>query len=226
MCAQDEDTTTFLMVPADTPYLLPRALCAAQDLGFGASSLRISFTSSWLRRGLRPPDMQSFPCFLAWSVFSLAEQYSRLLTQLFSLFESMWLTNGLFSGGPPSNDPMTRRCTANSLPLRCTLAYPLVDTHGFNTTPALKDGFPLCRTVLSRLLTRPRSLTSYSPSKLTTGFQISLSISHLSSGICSLFSGAASWATSAFSETARWPFGSAPQERRPVGQPMPGVSPA
>lgn len=226
MCAHAGDTMTFLIVPADTPYRAPRALCAVQDIGFGPNSRRIFRTSSGLRSALRPLAMQSLPCCLAWAVFSRAEQYSRLCRLLFSLLESMWLPKGLSSGGSPVKAPKTRRCTAKVLPLRCTRAYPLVEIHGFSTEPALKEGLPLCRTFLSRLLTLPRSLTSYRPSNPTTGFQDSLSISHLSSGICSLFSGVAAGATSVFSEIAQWPFVSARQEPRPVGQQTLGVSPA
>ena len=131
------------------------------------------------------------------SRFSLRLAHSRLLTLLLDGLKSMWFTSPAPSCGLPRNARATSWCTYTPLRIlrgedegstRLRRGYPLLSVLRAITLPSLMP--PPLRWV-SRLRTRPSLLTSYRPSKPTAGFQTSLSISHLSAGVCSIFSDAA-----------------------------------
>lgn len=169
------------------------------------------------------------------ATFSAGLTHSRFPTELFVLSKSLWFTLHLPSGGGPMNAKATNWWMnfADSFlypfsswwVYRIIRKYPLGSFTGLRSwafsTPPLR---PL-RVQVSKALTRPKSLTSYRPSKPTTGFQFSTSIFTSFRGfapssrflICRLIS--------VLQGTARLPSVSALLELRRVGRPMFGAFP-
>lgn len=232
----------FLHIIVSRELLIPRFFAARY---FVTSPLSIASMVCWATSRLSFFHFLGFfeescgssqrPALTECCTFSLGETHSRLLGRLSDRSKLTWFTCVFPSAGEGRKAIATSLCTRLGSKVRIpftlrayrqTLEYPST-TLSRSTRPLIALVLPQREgTTRSRLLTLPRLLTSYRPSNPTTGFQDSLSISHLSSGICSLFSGVAARATSVFSEIAQWPFVSARQEPRPVGQPRLGVSPA
>ena len=179
----------------------------------------------------------SLPSLRAWSVFSEGVQYSRLLRWLFVRSRSMWFTNFRSVGTGPTNAASTSRCTLTNFaaPSACnpTQTYPWrLSVISFSTRPRClclcSASLRLARTVttLSNDLTRPKSLTSYSPSYPTTGSHFSSSIFDLSAGLLPSLRLIRKRVTSAFSGIPQVLDGSVQRLKRLVAWPEVGAFPA
>ena len=169
----------------------------------------------------RPPDQ-------AWSMFSWCDTHSKFSGWLFILLKSLWFTNSLPDGAEPEKACNTSLCTGTSFipptpSTRCSRMYPLWAVWSLRSRPLRMANVPLNGRTLSTLLTLPKSLTSYKPSYPTTAFRLSSSISYLSSGIRSLFSGELFKTTSGFSGTSRLPSSGVRPAQRLVDRPAPAT---
>lgn len=176
---------------------------------------RIAATSSSEMEACVP---SSRPFTDACTMFSLRVAHSKLPSVLLDGLQSLWFTSVCSCPGVPKNAIATSRCTkyphAAALPpaardsrYRLTLLYACRSLSNLRYLPGSTYQLwpPFRAFTLSRLLTRPKSLTSYSPSYPTTGSQLSSLISHLSSGIRSLFLGAARRLLLGFQELLKGP---------------------
>ena len=124
-----------------------------------------SIVSFFARFGDIAPSMR--PALEEWRKFSRALHHSRLLTWLLATSKSVWFTCAVLCGGFPRNACATSRCTlaGRTLPLESwTCKYPARSSTSDRMRPRLRRRPYRFFTKASRLLTRPRELTSYKPS--------------------------------------------------------------
>jgi len=212
----------------------PKDACTFSDISLmvsGVDSARASISVfADANFDTLPSGLFLRPARVEWRRFSDLVTHSKFSKRLFAGSKSLWFTSVLSLGESPRN-ALTTNLWTNTYFLepsryRHKHLYPFLSVLSALNAPVRCTVYPSdLSTILSNDLTRPRSLTSYSPSYPTTGSHFSFSILNLFPGLLPSLRLIRNRLRVAFSGTPLVLVGSVQRLRRLVAWPESGAFP-